>query len=334
MNSDLKSKAIDWFVRLRAPDAGAQERDAHDEWLAEDPAHRAAEAAIETEWRNLDGLSAWAKSELQRLESAEVPSRRLQVNYWLMGFATASAAALVAFVLWSVLAPTTSSEHIATAKGEQRRVVLEDGSRIHLNSSSTVDVRFSRQQREVRLIEGEGLFDVTHDPGRPFVVQVPGSKVVAVGTRFNVYFVNDELAVTVLEGKVMVVPDKLSLTKRPESEALLVPNQQAHIDLTGAIGAIQTVDATRLTSWDNGLLIFDNTPLREVAAEISRYVSGTIEIAAGVPNYPVTGTIKIRDRETMLRVLSEVAPVIPVQSTATVTTLMHSPGQALRDDSR
>jgi transmembrane sensor len=124
------------------------------------------------------------------------------------------------------------------------------------------------------------------------------------------------------------------VTKRPESEALLIPNQQARIDLAGAIAAIETVDATRLTAWDNGLLIFDNTPLREVAAEISRYVGGTIEIASGVPNYPVTGTIKIRDRETMLRVLSEVAPIIPVQTTANVTTLMYSPGLVPRAGDR
>jgi len=332
MTSDLKYRAIDWFVRLRAPDATSEDRDRHADWLAEDASHRAAQAAVEEEWRNLDGLSDWAKTELQRLEVTQLPRKRIRLRYWLLGFSMASAAALALFLLLPALAPSITQEHFATASGEQRRVMLEDGSRMHLNSSTAVDIRFSVAEREVRLIEGEGLFDVAHDPDRPFVVEFSGGRVVAVGTRFSVYFVANKLAVTVLEGKVVVIPETKRPPERPEPELLLEPNQQAHIDLTRAIKEVKTVDATRLTAWDKGLLVFDNTPLTEVAAEISRYVGGEIRLAAGVPDYAVTGTIKIRDMETMLRILSEVAPVTPVRTSPAVTTLMYSPRPLRQDD--
>jgi len=75
----------------------------------------------------------------------------------------------------------------ATALGEQRSVRFEDGSTVELNSRSKIRVKYSKQERDVELIEGQALFHVAHDTSRPFIVAVGATRVRAVGTEFDVY---------------------------------------------------------------------------------------------------------------------------------------------------
>ena len=78
------------------------------------------------------------------------------------------------------------SEDYATQVGEQRLVVLDDGSRMTLNTNTRVHVSLGSKQRSVEVQQGEALFEVAKDPQRPFVVHAGGSEVVAVGTVFAV----------------------------------------------------------------------------------------------------------------------------------------------------
>ncbi len=75
----------------------------------------------------------------------------------------------------------------ATGIGEQRSIVLADGSTVDLNSRSKIRIRFSSERRGVELIEGQALFKVAKDHARPFVVDSDGTRVRAVGTQFDVY---------------------------------------------------------------------------------------------------------------------------------------------------
>ena len=84
---------------------------------------------------------------------------------------------------------------------------------------------------------------------------------------------------------------------------------------------MEEVNAAEVTAWDRGLLVLDGMPLRQVAKELSRYISGDVEVAVDVPDHPVTGVIKISDSETMLRFLSEVVPVRPVKRSSQITVL-------------
>src|SRR3984957_3986026 len=91
-----------------------------------------------------------------------------------------------------------------TATGEQRTFELEDGSVVSLNTHSRVAVRLAAHAREVRLLRGEALFHVAHDPSRPFLVSTDDAVVQAVGTQFDVYRRDDGTVVAVLEGRVNV----------------------------------------------------------------------------------------------------------------------------------
>jgi transmembrane sensor len=97
-----------------------------------------------------------------------------------------------------------SSPIYATALGEQRSIQFEDGSTVELNSRSRIRVKYSKQERDVELIEGQALFHVAHDVGRPFIVAVGATRVRAVGTQFDVYKKSNGTVVTVVEGRVAV----------------------------------------------------------------------------------------------------------------------------------
>src|SRR3546814_10959773 len=74
-----------------------------------------------------------------------------------------------------------------TAVGERRDVALADGSVLRLNTASRVEVVLSKRARVVRLLRGEALFDVAHDPARPFYVEFAHSRLRAVGSALNVH---------------------------------------------------------------------------------------------------------------------------------------------------
>ncbi len=332
VSKDVKNQALQWYVRMRSPDVLDEERQNHSNWLSQDAAHQEVYAAIEKEWQELDNLESWAIAEMRQLEERIVSSKRNRnILFGLAGMAATALAATVLFVMLPMVNQVETHKY-ETMKGEQRKIVMEDGSRIHLNSASSISVRFTADAREINLLQGEGLFDVAHVRGRPFVVQVQGSKIVAVGTRFNVCYRKGEIAVTVLEGRVAIVTADMPIEAIKEGATLdlnktgvlLEPDRQALMTVQGEVTNVKVVDAEKLTAWNRGLLILDGMPLREVAEELTRYIIGNIRVASNVPDYPVTGVIKIRDQETMLQLLSEVVPIVPIRQSSKVTVLYSS----------
>jgi transmembrane sensor len=352
MKDELKTNAIEWFTRLRADDAGSDDQRRHQAWLAEDPAHKAAYESVQREWQTLDELNPWAAAELRRLEEKHGPQQpqyraggTARRRNWLVAFGLSTcAAAALALVVIPLINPPGVYQ---TLEGEQRKLVLEDGSRAHLNSATKLQVRYNRDEREIVLLKGEALFDVVKDPSRPFSVKARESKVVAIGTTFSVYYNSGDIDVTVVQGQVAILPVQTPASRviqqgdtqlssagtRQEDDTgtppapirktgvLLKANQQIRVNEQGEVGEPKAVDAAKLTSWERGMLVLDGMPLRQVAREISRYVPGDVQVASDVPDYPVTGVIEIRDQDTMLRLLSQVVPITAVRQSPQMTLL-------------
>jgi transmembrane sensor len=102
----------------------------------------------------------------------------------------------------------------ATTLGEQRSLALNDGSTVQLNSLSKIRIRYSQYERTVDLVEGQALFHVAKDSTRPFIVYSGQTRVRAVGTQFDVYRKADGIVVTVVEGRVAVLPASSPLSGR------------------------------------------------------------------------------------------------------------------------
>lgn len=337
MPDDIDAQAIRWFVRLRAPTATDEDRRAHAEWLTADVDHELAYARIEQRWHDMGELESWGRTELRRMRLAwRTPAGR-HVRLSVAGMVAAAASLTLVAVWWGLSGEspgTAEVMRIVTEKAEQRHLALDDGSRLHVNTASDLEVRYTAHIREIVVNSGESLFDVDRHGGRPFVVRAGSHSVVAVGTRFAVRLKHDgDWAVTVIEGRVAVVPGNplnpeefaellSSLTFGTyEHGVILGADERARIDRSGRVLTEEETDATEATAWHSGMLKFRQTPLREVAREISRYTLGEVRVADSVPDHLVTGIIHIRNRETMVGYLVEVVPLTAVEGGAGVTVL-------------
>lgn len=151
-------------------------------------------------------------------------------------------------------------------RGGEYQVVLSDGTRVWLNSETQLKfpVAFVANDRVVELT-GEAYFEVAHDSKRPFIVKTLESAAIKVyGTSFNInaYADNDNVAVTLSEGRV-------SVSKEKNDEVFLQPEQQAII--TQEHIAVSNVDVSSFTGWKDGLLMFDNLSMEEIAKLLSRW---------------------------------------------------------------
>ncbi len=335
MNDKTNQEAIRWFNRLRAPDVSSAEQHAYREWLTADPDHREAWQRVEHLWGDLDGIEPWARRELSQLNLQQGIRIRRRATRWYAGAAGLAALVLVTVAILQEpdAEPGAGLDTVyETVVAEQHRVILQDGSQLHLNTASTAEIHYTSEVREIWLSRGEALFDVVHDPLRPFVVRVRNSSVIAIGTRFAVRMDTDDIRVTVVEGKVAVTPTAPSSEIDPVdvpadgalSRVFVEPGQQVEVDTAGRLARMREVDSVKELAWQEGKLVFDGTPLREVVQELSRYIPGEVRVASDVPDHPVTGIIQIRAMEKMVDLLSTVVPVTAIRESGEVTVLYNS----------
>jgi len=130
------------------------------------------------------------------------PVRRSSAAWWGAGMA----AAVVAVILG--LHPGQVAETVyVTGAGEQRALVLQDGTHVALNSRSRISVRFERGYRAVTLAQGEAAFEVVHDANRPFEVKAGDEVLRDLGTEFDVVCSGGRSTSTVRQGLVDVRPE-------------------------------------------------------------------------------------------------------------------------------
>jgi len=229
------------------------------------------------------------------------PRRRALVPALLSGLLMASGG----WYWWDNHA--TYALHVTTGPAETREVDLPDGSRIALNFSSSVRIRYYPRHRETELIAGEAFFRVAPDAGRPFTVDSGISQVRVVGTAFNVRAAPPRLVVKVLEGKVEVRPDR----SREDRRALLL-TAGTGVSIDPATGQHVAVAAAASTvgDWRNGQLVFEQTPLAEVAADLARYLGESVSVEGErLRKLPVSGMVITSTPETFLRSLPDLLPV-------------------------
>src|SRR5690606_34928319 len=129
--------------------------------------------------------------------SVSVPSRR-----WRWPLHAAAAAAGIAAMIGSGIWYTQGQSMLTTKVGERRILTLADGSTVMLNTDTRLRVRFSDSHRTVFLENGEASFDVAKDAARPFIVKAGNTQIAAIGTTFDVRWLGQALAVTLVQGRV------------------------------------------------------------------------------------------------------------------------------------
>lgn len=293
---EISDAAQDWFLRLRAPDVAPAERERFRAWLDGDPRNVAAWREVQALWSRLDELEPAFAPTGRALPTSSAARKRRWRPGWRWGGALAglAAACLLVFVLApsAVHLPTRLLADHSTALGEQRTVVLPDGSTAFLNTDTAIDVSFSGRRRVVKLLNGEAWFEVTKDEARPFDVVALDGKATAVGTAFAVGSDGERAVVTVTEGIVRVTSPDGSF----DGASTLRAGQQVSYRRGGTPGPVRTIDAEAATSWRQGAIAIRNRPLGDALAEIGRYRAGRIVLIGDAARYaPVTARLSLSD---------------------------------------
>jgi transmembrane sensor len=224
-----------------------------------------------------------------------------------MRFVVGLAAALLISVgsAWFVWRPL----QLQTKFGEQGSFLLEDGSRVTLNSASKIEVRLRRDHRLVRLVAGEALFEVAHDAARPFDVRAGDATLRAVGTQFDVDMRPSRTMVTVAEGRVAVLAAEGGPGHGMPMPTLGVADQLV-ITPGSALVPRHGVDVAAALSWTQHKLIFEHRSLGEVAEEFNRYNRERIVIASKeLRDQEITGAFASDDPASFLGFLSGIPGV-------------------------
>lgn len=159
---------------------------------------------------------------------------------------------------------------LTTAKGEFRKVPLQDKSIAEINSASRIEVRFSDTVRQVRLRRGEAWFDVAKDKSKPFIVESGDARIRAVGTAFAVRRYPHGTEVLVTEGTVQIWNQNGRAARQ-----LLTVGERAFLANTISVER-QPQEVRRKLAWREGKLVLRNQTLGEAVADFNRYSSKTI----------------------------------------------------------
>jgi len=282
---EIAAEAALWVARLHGPSRSrAMERECL-AWQARSPAHRHAFERCTETWLDVPGVTvagafAAAGNAAKAAAAREGPARRAgPAGRWL-GLALAAVAA-VAVLAWQ---PWRDIDSYRTGVGELQTVLLDDGTRLSLNTDTRVRVEYGAGRRSVSVERGEALFEVARDAQRPFVVRVAASEVVALGTVFVVRLtpqgpgMADALAVTLIEGQVSVraAAGGAAGEVSPTQPVLMSPGERVRLVKApgGAARATQEIDRPRLEqvmAWKRSEAVFENTSLAEAVAEMNRY---------------------------------------------------------------
>jgi ferric-dicitrate binding protein FerR (iron transport regulator) len=173
---------------------------------------------------------------------------------------------------------------LTTPRGGQYQLVLEDGTAVWLNASSSLKfpVKFIGKERVVEL-SGEGYFEVAKNK-LPFLVKVNGMEVAVLGTHFNVMAYEGITKTTLTEGAV-----KIRLKDNRNWQ--LVPGQQATVNESNEV-KIGVTDVDKALAWKNGIFYFKDDELADIMEQVGRWYDVDIKIKGSIPAKRISGNIR------------------------------------------
>lgn len=355
-NSQILEEASTWFVELSEGHLTDKTREQFSDWLRASPEHVRAYLQISALWEDAPLLGKGAEDVealIARTRAAgnvvRVGKDRQPLSARSRRFVTPLRSALAASLVLVAIGITFWLQQrgvYETAIGEQRLLTLADGSTIELNAQSRVRVHFTAAERSIDLLEGQVLFHVTHDTARPFIVHSGAASVRAVGTQFDVDRRSGETIVTVVEGRVAVLPDSplqpmsanaldssapsisapdFALTGPGGAHGLLLTAGE-QVTLTAKAASRPTrTDVAAAIAWTQRKLVFASSPLTQVADEYNRYHQKRIVIRdRRLASFLVSGVFSATDSRAFVAFL-RAQPNLTVHETDTEIEISGAP---------
>lgn len=255
-------------------------------------------------------VSYWIEDIPEQTEVAfPKKTKALPWKHYVISFMKVAAIFVLGFALHFFLNRQKTTHHelqhqIHVPTGQHVEIMLADGSKVWLNSGSTLTFpsKFNGKKRMVEL-DGEGFFEVKSDKEHPFIVSTSKYQVKAVGTSFNIYDYQDspQFEAALLNGKVEVTTNA-----KKSSVVILTPNQRAA--LCQGVLKVKPIENANNYLWRKGILYF-NEPLLEVFDKLQEYYDIEFQIrnSSLTRKSPYcTGKFRAKDGlEHIIRVLKE-----------------------------
>jgi transmembrane sensor len=291
----ILDEAADWLVLLQSGEATGRDETRLRLWRQRSPAHEAAWQRAEDVLQTLQQVPPrLGRDTFSRLPS---PGRRELL-------AMLALAVPGAWLAWRHMPWREWTADLRTATGEQKTMILADGTRLALNTATAVNVTFTAHERRLVLVAGEIFIATAQDPSprpRPFIVSTAQGSLRPLGTRFNVRRLADSTRVAVFEGAVEVRPRAFDQT------AIVHAGEQLTFT-TGALQAAQPADAGA-EMWERGILLARNMRLGELIRELARYHHGVLRCDPAVAALRVSGSFSLADISASLSLLEKTLPV-------------------------
>jgi transmembrane sensor len=319
IQDELRDQAAAWVVRMHAePSVVDLERFA--QWRAQSPLHERAFNEVAASWMAVGEHATAPKLLAMRrdaLERARQSGRHQSRRQWSRRTLAAAIAVMILAPLlglaWYQLRPP-AAQQFQTAHGEQRVIVLTDGSRMSLDAVTQVAVRYTSDVRSVELLAGRASFEVAKDLTRPLKVKAGPRTVTAIGTVFTVERAPRNVVVTLMEGLVAVTSGDANA-----AHLELRPRQELRMDDSGAVELREDIDPDQALAWREGKLIFDDESLATVVARMNNYVTTPIVVAGRTAELRVSGVFKAGDTSAFVDAMKSYFPVTAARQPNAVT---------------
>ncbi len=323
----IVEQAAQWIVQLSADDA--EMRDAaqrgFDAWKKADPRHAAVAEGMESfvgklrRMRGADDDKNHARPARAALDAVfAAPGKRRQrtggsrTKRIVATMMLALSVAVPAWVVTQAYPPHYLMADMRTATGKWETRILEDGTRITLNSASAVNLHYDAGRRALELVQGEILVDVAKDPDRPFIVATAQGSIRALGTRFVVGREADVTVLSMLESRVEV----RSAKQAAADDALVVSAGQRVRMAADGIGAISHIDARSIAdAWKFHQLVVHDQRLPDVLDELDRHRPGAISYdRAALEGIKVSAVLPLDDTGRALQLLNNSFPMLRIRT--------------------
>lgn len=287
-------QAGEWLARLHADDRVAADEAAFRAWLRADPSHQDAFERASTIWDAVPGLSATDFATTATI-TAPAPVGRISRRMVLAG-GGALVLAGGATLGWR----EAYAGVYRTGIGEQRRLVLEDGSRVMLDTDTRIRFRMRNDVRTLVLGLGRIDIDIAADP-RPFVIDLGDRRATAQAGRLDLRRDGDAVALTAIQGSARI--------DSPKAPVVLPPGSRIAI-AAGRADRVDQPELDDLTAWQSGRLAFRDETLAQAAAEMNRYSTHPLVIAdPRAAALRLSGVYRVGDPEAFARSLAVLLPV-------------------------
>lgn len=287
--------AARWLVIHQSGHLTERQQAQFSRWLAEDHKNRTA-------WDNAQRLAGMFHNVPVELSRNVLGRKQKSKRTFIKALAGLVVVPTAGYWWLNSGQQTAAYPSIATVHGEQRELLLSDGSRLKLNTNSEVAIDYSEQQRRLLLVRGEIMVETAPDAlYREFWVSSKHGSVMALGTRFTVSQTDHETRIAVLEHAVRIHPER-------HHEYLELGAGDTVSFSEHSLGQPET-NALAASAWTRGQIVVEDQRLDEFVSELERYYRGVIRLDPVSAQLRISGVYQLNNIEAIFDTLQQTLPV-------------------------